>query len=46
MISYAPCNAFRAKDTGAPGEGQVYNVISKVWEEPDAEVKESLLGYL
>ena len=45
IVSYLGSNAFRAKDTGAPGEGQVYNIISNVWEEPDAEEKESLLGY-
>ena len=30
ILSYLGSNAFRAKYTGAPGEGQVYNIISNV----------------
>ena len=45
VVSYLHSNAFRAKDSGAPGEGQVFNNISNDWEEPDAEERELLLGY-
>ena len=45
VVSYLHSNAFRTKESGAPGEGQVYNRITRVWEEPDADEKELLLGY-
>ena len=45
VVSFLGSNAFRPKDTGAPTEGQVFNIVSNVWEEPDAKEKESLLGY-
>ena len=45
LVSYLKSNAFRAKDSGAPGEGEVFNIISNIWEEPDAEEKELLMGY-
>ena len=46
IVSYLDSNAFRTKPNGAPGEGQVFNIITKVWEEPDAEEKEVLMGYM
>ena len=46
IVSYLESNAFRSKPCGAPGEGQVYNIITETWEEPDAEEKESLLGFM
>ena len=45
IVSYLQSNAYRAKANGAPGEGQVFNIQSNVWEEPDVEEKESLLGF-
>ena len=45
VVSYLESNAFRPKDMGAPGEGQVFNIVSNMWEEPNAKEKESLLGY-
>ena len=45
IVSYMESNAFRRKDNGAPGEGQLFNIATKIWEEPDAEEKELLLGY-
>ena len=39
IVSYLESNAFKAKDNGALGEGQVFNIISKIWEEPDTEEK-------
>ena len=45
VISYLHSNAFRPREDGSPGEGEVYNIITDEWEEPDAEEKERLLGY-
>ena len=39
IVSYLESNAFKARDNGALGEGQVFNIISKIWEEPDTEEK-------
>lgn len=46
IVSYLESNEFKPKENDAPGEGQVFNIHNKQWEEPDAEEKESLLGYL
>ena len=46
VVSYLRSNAFRAKDNGAPGEGEVYNIHTNTWEEPDTTEKEQLLGFL
>ena len=45
VVSYLHSNAFRAKESGNPGEGEVFNTLTNIWEEPDAEEKELLLGY-
>ena len=45
VVSYLGSNAFRIKANGAPGEGQVFNIQTYVWEEPDVEEKERLLGF-
>ena len=45
VVSYLLSNAYRPKNDGAPGEGQLFNTNSNEWEEPDAEEKEQLLGY-
>ena len=45
IVSYLESNAFQAKDNGAPGEGQVLNIVTTTWEEPDTEEKEQLQGY-
>ena len=45
VISYLGSRAFVTKKNGNPGEGQVYNRESDLWEEPDAEEKELLMGY-
>ena len=45
IVSYLLSNAFRPKENGQPGEGQVYNLVTNKWEEPDAEEKEMLMGY-
>ena len=46
VVSYLHSNAFKPKTSGAQGEGQVYNIISNTWEEPTAEEKKMLLGYM
>ena len=46
VVSYLRSNAFRAKDNGTPGEGEVYNIHTNTWEEPDTWEKEQLLGFL
>ena len=45
IVSYLQSNAYRAKANGAPGEGHVFNIQSNVWEEPNVEEKERLLGF-
>ena len=45
VVSYLHSNAFRPKENGNPGEGEIFNTISLEWEEPDVEEKEMLLGY-
>ena len=45
VMSYLRSNAFRPKENGNPGKGEVFNTGSLEWEEPDAEEKEMLLGY-
>ena len=45
VVSYLRSNAFRAKMNGAPKEGQVFNVQTDQWEEPDVFEKELLLGF-
>ena len=45
VVSYLHSRAFRPKESGAPGEGEVFNTVTNEWEEPDAEEKEQLLGF-
>ena len=45
VVSYLMSNAYRPRDNGTPGEGQLFNTHTSNWEEPDAEEKEQLLGY-
>ena len=45
VVSFLLSNAYRTKDNGTLGEGQLYNTNTDEWEEPDAEEKEQLLGY-
>ena len=45
VVSYLHSNAFRPKENGNPGEGEVFNTNSLEWEEPNVEEKEMLLGY-
>ena len=32
-------------ESGKPGEGQLWNLLTKCWEEPTLEEKEQLMGY-
>ena len=45
VVSLSHSNAFRPKEDGSPGEGQVFNVIYNRWEEPAVGEKEMMLGY-
>ena len=45
VVSYPRSNAYRPKDDGAPGEGELFNTYTNVWEEPNVDEKELLLGY-
>ena len=45
VVSYLRSNAFRPKENGNPGEGEVFNTTSLEWEEPDTEEKKALLGF-
>ena len=45
VVSYLRSNAYRPKSNGSPGEGEVFNVHTDTWEEPDVEEKEALLGF-
>ena len=45
IVSFPKSHAFRQHANGTPGEGQLWNKISKCWEEPTLEEKEQLMGY-
>ena len=45
VVSYLRNNMFRAKASGAPEEGQVFNLHTDLWEELDKMEKEMLLGF-
>ena len=45
IVSFLRSNAFRPKANGTPGEGEVFNTNTEVWEEPNVEEKEALMGY-
>lgn len=45
MMSYLRSNAFRPKENGHPGKGELFNTITNMWEEPDAKEKKVLLGF-
>ena len=45
VVSYLRSNAYRPKSNGCRGEGEVFNIHTDTWEEPDVEEKEALLGF-
>ena len=45
IVAFPKSHAFRQHANGTPGEGQLWNTISKCWEEPTLEEKEQLMGY-
>ena len=45
IVSYLQSNAFRTKVNGDPREGQVFNLHTSIWEEPDIIKKEMLIGF-
>lgn len=44
VVSQLRSNAYRSK-VGNPGEGEVFNIHTNLWEEQDAAVKERFLGF-
>ena len=46
LVSFLRSNAFRTKITGGSGEGEAFNKTTGVWEEPEVEEKEELMGYV
>ena len=45
IVSYPKSHAFRLREGGKPGAGQLWNKMKKCYEEPTLEEKEQLLGY-
>lgn len=45
MMFYLRSNVFGTKESGAPREREVCNIVSDEWEEPNAGEKELLMGY-
>ena len=45
LVSYLQSNAFREKANESPGEGQVFNIHTRIYKEPDVTEKEMLLGF-
>ena len=46
VVSYIRSNVYRPKYDGEPGEGEVFNLACKEWEEPDCREKEQMMGYM
>ena len=45
LVSYPNSHAYRQRDSGNPGEGQLWNKKSKKWEEPSITERERMMGY-
>ena len=45
IVSYPKSHAYRQQHNGNPREGQLWNTITKCYEEPTLEEKEQLMGY-
>ena len=45
IVSFPKSHAYRQQANGKPGEGQLWNKITKCYEEPTIEEKEQLMGY-
>ena len=45
IFSYPKSHAYRQKENGKPGEGQLWNKKKKTWEEPTINEKEQMMGY-
>ena len=46
VVSYMRSNAYRKKENGEPGEGEVFNLAREEWEEPNCQEKEQMMGYM
>ena len=45
LVSFPRSYAFRPKADGKAGEGELWNKITKCWEEPNITEREQLMGY-
>ena len=45
IVSYPKSHAYRTKENGKPGEGQLWNKTMKRWDEPSLNEKEQMMGY-
>ena len=45
LVSYPNSHAYRQRDNGKPGEGQLWNKRTKKWEEPSINEREQMMGY-
>ena len=45
IVSFPRSHAYRKKDNGLPGEGQLWNKRMKRWDEPSLMEREQMMGY-
>ena len=45
IVSYPNSHAYKKQASGKLGEGRLWNILTKCWEEPTLEEKEQLMGY-
>ena len=45
LVSYPNSHAYRKRESGKPGEGQLWNKRTKKWEEPTINEREQMMGY-
>ena len=45
LVSYPNSHAYRQRESGKPGEGQLWNKRTKKWEEPSINEREQMMGY-
>ena len=45
LVSYPNSHAYRKRENGKPGEGQLWNKRTKKWEEPSINEREQMMGY-
>ena len=45
IVSFPKSHAYRMQANGMPGEGQLWNRLTRTYEEPTIEEKEQMMGY-